>query len=127
MFRQAMFGVLAVGLAACGPALEGECEDCGLQVDFTFTDAELATHQAINDYRAQQGLKALELDPALGALAREHSANMAAGTVEFGHDGFDARAGVAFGELGYGAFGENVYLKRRVRGPRCRGGPRLAR
>lgn len=52
---------------------------------------EQETFDLINDYREEQGLQALVRNSDIDALAREHSANMASGAVEFGHDGFDDR------------------------------------
>lgn len=57
----------------------------------------------VNDYRSVQGIAPLEADERLGALAREHSVEMAnAGTMS--HDGFKAR----FARSGYAMCVENV-------------------
>lgn len=74
---------------------------------FDWTDMELDVHQQVNDYRASQGLPALQLDPLIGALSREHSDNMAAGVVGVGHAGFDARADLIIDD-GADMVGENV-------------------
>jgi uncharacterized protein YkwD len=59
--------------------------------------------ELVNQYREQQGLRPLVVDPDLAALAREHSAAMAkAGRLT--HDDFQAR----FGRSGYGMCVENV-------------------
>ncbi|MDY6940555.1 MAG: CAP domain-containing protein [Cyanobacteriota bacterium] len=55
-------------------------------------DIEESIHGKVNQYRQSQGLPTLTLDPQMSEIAREHSANMAAGTVEFSHDGFEDRA-----------------------------------
>jgi uncharacterized protein YkwD len=53
---------------------------------------EIRAAEAINEHRAEHGLAPLELDAEVSAIAREHSAHMADGSVPFSHDGFDARA-----------------------------------
>ena len=108
MYRCAWLGAGMIVLSACALETEENCEDCGLRAGFTFTNDETTTLAAINDYRAQQGLKALQFDAELGALARDHTENMAAGVVEFGHDGQLERQNIVSNELGYNAIGENV-------------------
>ena len=45
----------------------------------------------VNDYRRSQGLSDLVWNDAIADAAREHSQDMAAGTVPFGHDGYNER------------------------------------
>ena len=45
----------------------------------------------VNDYRRSQGLGDLVWNDAIADAAREHSQDMAAGTVPFGHDGYNER------------------------------------
>jgi uncharacterized protein YkwD len=45
----------------------------------------------INQYRAQQGLPALNLDSRISDQARSHSQDMSNGATTFGHDGFTQR------------------------------------
>ena len=71
---------------------------------------ETAVHDGVNRHRTSLGLPALALDPTLSALAREHSAAMAAGTVAFGHDGFERRADAALGRIGVTQMAENVAM-----------------
>jgi uncharacterized protein YkwD len=79
--------VLLLALPACFAS-----DDDGGDDDFEPSDMELALHDRVNDHRASIGLDPLELDLGFGGVARGHSADMADGSVAFGHDGFDARA-----------------------------------
>ncbi len=45
----------------------------------------------VNDYRRSQGLGDLVWNDAVADAAREHSQDMAAGNVPFGHDGYNER------------------------------------
>src|SRR5690606_33660570 len=49
---------------------------------------EREVYRLINRHRQAMGLRSLTPDPALEALAREHSDRMARGDVSIGHDGF---------------------------------------
>ena len=97
--------VLLVGIG-CDEAGKG---DTGAWVSHTFSDLEIQTHDLVNEYRTSIGLPALELDEAIGAVARQHSEDMLSGAVAFGHDGFDARVEtIGSSHLDAVAFGENV-------------------
>ncbi|MET0394988.1 MAG: CAP domain-containing protein [Chitinophagaceae bacterium] len=62
-----------------------------------------------NDFRKKQDKPALEMRDDLNAIAQKHSANMAAGRVAFGHDGFESRQKEAAAKLkAIRAFAENV-------------------
>ncbi|OGF25063.1 hypothetical protein A2303_05575 [Candidatus Falkowbacteria bacterium RIFOXYB2_FULL_47_14] len=63
---------------------------------------------AVNEYRLSLGLAALLWDDRIAAVARAHSANMAAGRVSFGHDGFSERFGELSPLTGARAMAENV-------------------
>jgi uncharacterized protein YkwD len=52
---------------------------------------EQQTHAKINAYRTSSGLPALVWNDTIANVARQHSVNMAGGTVTFGHDGFGER------------------------------------
>ena len=54
-------------------------------------DMAQQTHTLINDYRLAQGLSSLTYNQVIADVALEHSRNMAMGTVEFSHDGFNTR------------------------------------
>jgi uncharacterized protein YkwD len=63
----------------------------------------------INDHRVSIGLQPLTHDDALAQISQGHSADMANGTVAFGHDGFSGRCSAAYNFLGGGNWcGENV-------------------
>lgn len=47
--------------------------------------------EQINNYRTSKGLKPLTVDERIITQAREHSQNMADGTVPFSHEGFEQR------------------------------------
>ncbi len=55
------------------------------------TDIEQKVFEQINDYRISQGMNALNLHEQIVYQARNHSRDMARGTVSFGHEGFNQR------------------------------------
>lgn len=69
---------------------------------------EAAVREQINAYRAGQGLPPLAANARMDAVAREHSAAMAAGRVRFSHDGFDRRAATLRRSLPYRSVAENL-------------------
>ena len=69
---------------------------------------ESEIHSLINQRRASRGLPALQWDPRIAEVAREHSEAMAAGRRGFGHDGFDARAATIGREMTVRSMAENV-------------------
>ncbi|MBA2727040.1 MAG: CAP domain-containing protein [Parachlamydiaceae bacterium] len=78
----------------------------------------------INEERAKYGLKGLKEWELLSEVSKEHSTNMAEGTVDFGHNGFDNRAKKIQCQPNISSVGENVaylygyndYLKEAVKG-----------
>lgn len=62
----------------------------------------------VNAHRRSAGLSALAYDPRIAAVARAHSADMAAGHDAFGHAGFDARAQQIGQVIPYSTVAENV-------------------
>ena len=65
----------------------------------------------VNDYRRSIGKPALERVPVIFQQANGHSVNMAAGSIPFGHDGFDARiAAIRAAIGGSSSGGENVAM-----------------
>lgn len=52
---------------------------------------EALTYGRINAHRTAEGLPPFEYDTGIAKAARRHSEDMAAGTVPFGHEGFEAR------------------------------------
>lgn len=69
---------------------------------------EQAAYEQVNAYRAQQNLPPLTLDPRISEISRQHSADMAAGRVEFGHDRFEARVQAIARTVPYRSAAENV-------------------
>lgn len=69
---------------------------------------EQAVYTQINEYRANRGLPPLTLDAGISDRARNHSQNMANGTVPFGHDGFSDRVQAIATVIPYRAAAENV-------------------
>lgn len=78
--RTALLSLLP--LLACAES-SSDCEEP--------SDLEQATAELINDHRAGLGLVELQLDACISEIARDHSQDMAAGRVGFGHDGFEQR------------------------------------
>lgn len=64
----------------------------------------------INDYRISQGRSPLTWNETIQIQARDHSENMADGSVAFGHGGFQARVDAIRLVLGGVAFAENVAM-----------------
>ncbi len=85
----------------------------------TVTKKDMAsqTHTLINQYRASKGLPALRYNNSIADIALTHSRNMAAGTVEFSHDGFDNRAQAIAKILQISSAAENVAWNRGYQNP----------
>lgn len=73
----------------------------------TLTSLETDAFQQINQYRAQNGLPPLVIDPVLTQQARAHSRDMAARR-KLSHDGFDNRFQVITRTISIRAMAENV-------------------
>lgn len=108
--RRPAVAALALVLAACAPRIS-------LPAPYPppppAEPAELRAYertivQLINEDRRVLGLDTLWVEPNLNAIALLHSTSMAAGHVEFGHDGFEQRGNDAFRDLGVTHFAENV-------------------
>ena len=56
------------------------------------SDFEVEVLQLINQHRQQLDLASLSFHAPIQEASRQHSLNMAEGTVPFGHDGFSERA-----------------------------------
>ena len=67
-------------------------------------------HQLVNQHRAQVKLSPLSLRSEISGVARVHSQNMANGTVEFGHDGFQERATQIYKMIAFQKTAENVAM-----------------
>lgn len=75
-------------LVACLESDGKDPEDSGAG----HSEFELELHGLVNAHRADLDLAPLTLVAPYSAIARGHSADMADGSVAFGHDGFEARA-----------------------------------
>jgi uncharacterized protein YkwD len=69
---------------------------------------EQAIFSQINQYRAQQGLPALNLDSRISDQARNHSQDMSNSAAPFGHDGFTQRVQAITNLMPETAAAENV-------------------
>ncbi len=96
---------LGLGLALGLPLLGCGGVDGGGQ---PLTGLEADTHALVNQEREAEGLPGLAWEAAIADEARGHSQDMASGSVEFGHDGFDARVARLAESLPWSAAGENV-------------------
>jgi uncharacterized protein YkwD len=67
-----------------------------------------AVHRLVNDFRQEQGLEPLTLDPRISAEAREHSAEMARSGGRISHRGFNRRLQDIGTKIPYRAAAENV-------------------
>lgn len=89
-----MTALRTLGLMALLPltaCLDDEKSDEGGS-DFAHSEFELELHDLVNTHRESIGLDPLTLEAAYSNTARAHSADMAEGSVAFGHDGFEGRA-----------------------------------
>jgi len=75
-----------------------------------YRDLEQSVVRLVNAYRVRRHLRSLVADTALARIARDHSVEMAARRVSFGHDGFDDRAKEAERRFDYSEIAENVAL-----------------
>lgn len=73
-------------------------------------EVEARVHQLINQYRSDKGLPPLVLSDIITTQARQHSRNMADGTVPFSHDGFAQRVEAIKTQIAVAAAGENVAM-----------------
>jgi len=70
---------------------------------------EQQTFELINQFRRQEGLAPLKWNDEIAKIARAHSRDMAAGEVDFGHDGFRERVDQMKALVaGFRGAGENV-------------------
>jgi uncharacterized protein YkwD len=77
-----------------------------LDISEPLIEMERAIYEKINRIRACNRLPPLTLEPLLVQQARNHSRNMASGTVPFGHFGFRARVKAV--NINFRAAAENV-------------------
>lgn len=83
-----MIAISALILSGCP---DGE-EKGGTDAQNILNEIELSVFEQINQYRVDWGLTPLILNIEIVTQARNHSQNMADGTVSFGHEGLAERA-----------------------------------
>lgn len=79
-------------------------------VDTGIAEVEARVHTLINQYRNDKGLPPLALSDIITTQARQHSRNMADGTVTFSHDGFPQRVDAIKTQIDVAGAGENVAM-----------------
>ena len=93
---------------ACILAIAG-CNDSPTDAgNAKYGDIEQAVHEKINDFRISKGLPALTFNATIAAQARAHSADMAAGRLALGHDGFSDRIAAIARTIAVSSSAENV-------------------
>lgn len=97
---------LSSAVFACEPAPTATPVVVAQTVSTDVASVELRAFNLVNEYRVSQGLPALVRVTTADTQARQHSANMANGSVGFGHTGFSTR--VANSGISYSSAGENV-------------------
>jgi uncharacterized protein YkwD len=78
---------------------------------------EQQEHAKVNEYRVSKGLASLAWNDTVAEQARQHSRNMAAGTVAFGHDGFSTRTSAIAQSVPWTTAAENVAMISSVSDP----------
>lgn len=81
------------------------------------SDVEQSIIKQINNYRASKKMPPLQWNPAIAQQARQHSQQMAAKQVPFGHQGFRQRVQVLSQKIAYRAAAENVAFNSGYRDP----------
>ncbi len=79
-------------------------------VDTGITEIEARVQTLVNQYRVEQGYAPLTLSDVITTQARQHSNNMASGSVPFSHDGFDQRIEEIKKVINVGGAGENAAM-----------------
>jgi len=96
---KAIYSAVAVAATLAGLSAAADPSDA---------DVERAVAAAVNRHREERGLEPLGWSDAAAELARQHSGDMAAGRVGFGHDGFEQRERILRSEAGASGIAENV-------------------
>lgn len=91
----------------CGDSTATDSRSDG-SADNDLERIELSVHDQINQYRQLQGLPELEWNETIAAFCRLHSLDMAAGRVDFGHDGFQERIDDIGQSISFRGAAENV-------------------
>lgn len=103
-----LLAVSALFLSGCPGS-----EDMGVADDRNYlTDIELSILDQVNQYRTEQGMAPLTLDINIVIQARNHSQNMAEGSVPFSHQGLKERAAAT--GITFDSVSENVAYHQEV-------------
>lgn len=86
------------------------CSDEPTAPSYEYASMENQVLLGINAHRASMSLGALQSNDILVEQARQHSKNMADGTVPFSHDGFPDRAAAIGAKIAVVRVGENVAM-----------------
>lgn len=106
--RPVIFAWMALGLCAACAGARGPHP--GVPPPGDIRDLERQVARLVNEHRAARRLRRLAYDTVLAAIARGHSADMAAGRVPLGHAGFDHRAEAVERVEAFREIAENVAL-----------------
>lgn len=104
--------VAVLFLAVALPLIFASCSDDDNPVTppYEYADLEQQTFAKVNTYRVSIGKPALAWSDVVLTQARQHSSNMAAKMVAFGHDGFNDRATTIGKTVPWSNAGENVAM-----------------
>lgn len=113
LMRQYGLGITNANLALVPAAVSDQFPIPTPRPPATPTDAPYQTIERrafdlINVYRVSKGLSAMNWNGEIAAAAREHSAEMANGSVEFGHARFTERAQALQQRVSFHGIAENV-------------------
>jgi uncharacterized protein YkwD len=122
---------MATTVSGCqfSASLESGLEDAGIASspqpttpvpatsDSEFSEMEQRVHELVNQYRQDQNLPPLTVDPRISDQARKHSEAMARGEMTFSHDGFDERIKAIGQSLSYRSAAENLAYNMGYRDP----------
>ena len=96
----------AVGCSSDGSSFSSSTGDSDSQDEFYEMEQDILLQ--INEYRQSQFLSLLRWNETIADYCRTHSLNMAAGAVDFGHDGFNDRVNGIAQTISYEYAAENV-------------------
>ncbi len=108
--------VVIISLVGCGGDDDGT-DDNTPGPSNEFSAIETRTLELINVHRSSQGLSSLTMNEDILISSRTHSQNMADGSEDFGHNGFDTRIDALAMILSFSSSAENVALNQGVDDP----------
>jgi len=108
MKTRLIYFILIIFLAGISSSFTDKKKAATTQVQNDLLKMEEEVWRLVNEYRVSKGLSNLEMNEYMRELCREHSQNMANGTVGFGHGGFDERTDLIWEKIAMGGVAENV-------------------